>query len=120
DDSRAHAFARPLHVIRCAPGKGIESRIAIGTAHVTAGAQAALEHPRFDIEPVRIDRAVRPFEANDKTPALTGGDRRNVIGRAILAQLRIPRERHPRGNNGAARFATLYVECESRTTRRGL
>ncbi len=70
EDARAHALARSLDVVRCAPGERIEQRVALAASDVAGGAQAALEHPRLDVEPVRVDRAVRTLESNDEAPAL--------------------------------------------------
>ncbi len=79
EDARAHALARALDVVRRAPGERIEQRIAIAASDVAGGAQAALEHPRLDVEPVRVDRAVRPLQSHDEAPALARRDVGHLI-----------------------------------------
>ena len=106
-DAFAHRRARALHVVGCAARKRCEPHVRIIVAHVTCRAEAVLQQPRFDIETVRVHRSVRTLEADDQAPALPCDEIRDVVDVAILAALRIPRERQMLRNRRAFGFHAL-------------
>ena len=95
-DAVTHRRPRALDVIARPSGKRRDPRIGRVVADVACRTDAVLEQPRLDIESVRIDRAVRALHPDGQPPALAGDERRHVIGRAVLALLREPRQRDQR------------------------
>ncbi len=116
----ANAGARPLHVIRCAPGEDVDPRIPTAVAHVAGGPQPALEHPRLDIEAVRIDGTVRTLQPDHEAPALAGGDFGRRVAGTLAPPLRIPGQRQPFGDDRSRGFDALDGQGEARAARRGL
>ena len=116
-NARPDPFARAEHEIRRAAGERVLSPVALVVAHVAGRANPVFEEPRFDVEAVRVDRAVRPLQTNDELPPFSGGDRRHGIRDAAFWHLRIPGERQPRGNDRVAGQRALDGEGESRAAR---
>ena len=103
-DALADALARALHVIVRATGEGADADVGRIVAHIAGGAQVVLEQPRLEIEPVRVDVAVRPLETHRQRPALSGVNDRRMRGVSLArCARRIPRERDATRDDGARR-----------------
>jgi len=85
EDARADLLAQPLDVVARSAGERVQAAIAIVVANVDRRAKLVLEQPRFDVEAVRVDRAVRPLEPYGEAPALAGVQLRHVHSRLFGA-----------------------------------
>jgi hypothetical protein len=97
-----------------APHERIEQAIAVTCAHVTGGAHALLQQPRFVIEAARIRVAVRTLQAHRELPALAGLDVANRLPAAArAAQGRVPRQRDMRWHGDGGIEAAFDVQVEA-------
>src|SRR5262250_719013 len=85
EDAVADDFARALNVIAGTPREGVEPPAVIAGADETGGAELVLEEPGFDVEPVRIHRAVGALEPHAERPALAGVDIRHIRALVVVA-----------------------------------
>jgi hypothetical protein len=114
-DPLAHTLAGPLNTIAGAPGERDNARVVRVVAHVTRGPQIVLEEPRFEVEAMRIDIAVRTLETRGERPSLAGMHRWRRCGRFVAARTEhVPRERDAMRNDRAGGQHALDREGEAR------